>query len=103
MITEILKKLNLKYEDLSSVERETLKSWENALREPSVSVKDLSDFIATQIELAEVQISDYSNDPKKDLYLKAVLRNLRMIQAFIQGPEQRKKWIETHIKQLTKG
>jgi hypothetical protein len=98
-LNKLLEKLNLKWEDLTEEERKTYNSWASVLSSPSVTIEELKKFIPVQIETLEGQQNRYDNSKDKDLFLKAQLRNLKMINAFILGPEQRKKWLEAHIGQ----
>lgn len=102
MLQDLLKKLNLRYEDLREDERATFEQWSKTLSAPAVSINDLKAFLPTQIAMLENQQNDYQNSPQKDLFLKAQLRNLKMIHAFILGPEKRREWLEAHLKALTK-
>jgi hypothetical protein len=102
-LSQLLDRLKLKYEDLTEEEKKTYTEWSEILSQSEVTVDDLKKFIPSQIEQLEHQQNDYQNSKEKDLFLKAQIRNLKMIHAFILGPEQRRKWLEDHInKQLTK-
>jgi hypothetical protein len=100
-LSQLLEKLGLKYEDLTEEEKKTYTQWHEVLSQSEVTIDDLKKFIPAQIEQLEDQQNDYKNSKEKDLFLKAQIRNLKMIHAFILGPEQRRKWLEDHInKQL---
>lgn len=101
-LSKLLEKLGLKYEDLNEDEKKTYQSWSEIYSQPDVSIDDLKKFLPIQIESLEYKLTEYENTKDKDLYLKACLRNLRMIRAFITGPEKRKEWLEKHIEQRTK-
>lgn len=98
----LLEKLGLKYEDLTEEERKTYTEWNETLVQSEVTIDDLKKFIPSQIEQLEHSQNDYQNSKEKDLFLKAQIRNLKMIQAFILGPEQRRKWLEQHIQSRIK-
>lgn len=99
----LLEKLGLKYEDLTEEEKKTYTEWNETLIQSEITIDDLKKFIPSQIEQLEHSQNDYQNSKEKDLFLKAQIRNLKMIQSFILGPEQRRKWLEDHLnKQLTK-
>lgn len=98
----LLEKLKLKYEDLTEDERKTYDEYSQVLSQPEVTIDDLKAFIPAQLKRLQSEQNDYRNTEKKDLYLKAQIRNLEMIYAFIQGPEARKKWLEETLnKQLS--
>lgn len=98
----LLEKLGLKYEDLTEEEKKTYTEWNETLVQSEVTIGDLKKFIPSQIEQLEHSQNDYQNSKEKDLFLKAQIRNLKMIQAFILGPEQRRKWLEQHIQSRIK-
>ncbi len=101
-LSKLLEKLNLKYEDLTAEEKKDYEQWSQVLSQPDVSIDDLKKFIPAQLEILEREQNSYENSKEKDLYLKAQIRNLKMIHAFILGPEQRRKWLEDHLnKKLT--
>lgn len=95
----LLEKFGLKYEDLRDDEKKTYLEWSQTLSQPEIKIEDLKKFIPIHLDMLESQQNDYKNSKEKDLYLKACIRNLRMIHAFILGPEQRKAWLAKHIEQ----
>lgn len=102
VLNDLLDKLKLKYEDLSAEEKKTYEEYAQVLSQPEVTIDDLKAFIPAQLKRLQSEQNDYRNTEKKDLFLKAQIRNLEMIYAFIQGPEARRKWLEETLnKQLT--
>lgn len=93
----LLEKLGIKYEDLREDEKKTYEQWSTVLSQPEITIEDLKKFLPSYIANLEQEQNDYQNSAKKDLYLKACIRNAKMIQAFILGPEQRKQWLEKNI------
>jgi len=103
VLHNLLEKLNLKFEDLTAEEKKAYEEYTAVLSQPEVTIDDLKAFLLAQLKRLQSEQNDYRNTEKKDLYLKASIRNLEMIFAFIQGPEARKKWLEeTLTKQLNK-
>lgn len=96
-LLNLLEKLGIRYESLTAEEKETYNQWNEAFQKPEATIPDLKAFLSRQIEDLEHQLMNYENSERKELYLKACLRNLKMIQAFILGPEQRKKWLEDYL------
>ena len=94
ILNSLLEKLNLKYEDLSAEVKKVYDEWSRTLTLPEVRIDDLKEFIPSQLARLESEQNDYTNSKEKDLFLKAQIRNLKMILAFIQAPEARKKWLE---------
>jgi hypothetical protein len=87
LLHNLLEKLNLKYEDLSAEERKTYQQWGEKLAE---------------LSLVENELLSFENTKEKDLFLKAQVRNLKMLNAFIQGPEHRRKLAQEQINKASK-
>jgi hypothetical protein len=98
----LLEKLGLDYEKLTAEEKKTYQEWSNVLTQPEVTIDDLKKFLPSYIDRLEYDQTSYENKPNKDLYLKAAIRNAKMILAFITGPEKRREWLERHIEQRIK-
>lgn len=94
---KLLDSLKLKFEDLTAEERRTYQRWSEQLTAPEVSIDELKAFLPKELEHLEQQAADYTNSQQKDLYLKAAIRNLQMIQAFISGPEAKKQWLAKYL------
>jgi len=102
MLHKVLEKLGIKgYDELSPEERKTYEQWGQMLAQPDVTLDDLKKFIPLQLSLIENELLSFDNSKEKDLFLKAQVRNLKMIHAFILGPEQRRKWAQEQINKLT--
>jgi len=93
MIEEILKKYNLKYEDLKPVEKETLNTWLDALKQGQLTIDKVRDYIRTMRDSVEHELTKSSVGNKDDLFLKARLRNLMLLEAFLSTPEKAKQAI----------
>lgn len=93
MIEEILKKYNLKYEDLKPVEKETLNTWLDALKQGQLTIEKVRDYIRTMRDSVEHELTKSSVGNKDDLFLKARLRNLMLLEAFLSTPEKAKQAI----------
>lgn len=100
-INDILTKLRIKtILDLTEEERKTYQEWEKVLNKQEVTMQELKEFIEGQMAIATEKFLSYKNTEKKDLFLKAQLRNYKSILAFIQSPAINKEFLENHIKQL---
>jgi|ERR1019366_84833 hypothetical protein len=93
-LNQLLEKLDLRPDDLTIEERKTYEQWSQVYSSSTVTVENLKTFIPTQLEWLRHQQNDYRNSEKKDVYLKATIRNLEMIYAFIMGPEKQKAWLD---------
>ena len=80
----------------------TYDEYSQVLSQTEITMEDLKAFIPAQLKRLQSEQNDYRNTEKKDLFLKAAIRNLEMIFAFIQGPQSRRKWLEETLnKQLS--
>lgn len=102
MLESFLEKLNLRYEDLNAEEKRVYQQWSDTFTQNEVTTADLRKFLPNFIDGLESQLNDYDNKPNKDLYLKAAIRNAKMILAFITGPEKRREWLQKHLEQRMK-
>lgn len=91
---EILQKYNLKYDDLTPVERETLNSWISNLEQGQLSTEKLKDYIHTMKEAVETELTKVGHESKQDIFLKARLRNYMLLEAFLLTPEKAKARME---------
>jgi hypothetical protein len=98
----LLEKLGLSPDKLTEEEKKTYEQWSQTLSQPDVTIDDLKKFLPSYIDRLEYDLNNYENSKDKDLYLKAVLRNAKMMLAFITGPEKRREWLEKHIEQRIK-
>lgn len=94
MIDEFLKRFNLKYEQLTPVERETLNHWMSALQQGAVDVEKIKIYIAAMRAGVENQLCRHEVQDKEDTYLKARLRNYILIEAFLTSPDKAKVELE---------
>jgi len=97
MIDTLLEKVGLKYDDLNSVERETLNTWMEALQKGQVSVEKVKEYITSMKESVELELTKFDLDPKQDLFLKARLRNYMLLDAFLSTPERAKQQMENAV------
>ena len=97
MIDELLEKVGLKYEDLSSVEKETLNTWMEALQKGQLSVESIKEYIISMKEAVESELSKSDLGSKQDIFLKARLRNYMLLDAFLSTPEKAKQQMENAI------
>ncbi len=101
-IHKLLENLGLSYDKLTEEEKKTYTQWSETLTQEDVSIDDLKKFLPSYIDRLEYDLNNYENSKDKDLYLKAALRNAKMMFAFITGPEKRREWLEKHIEQRLK-
>jgi len=94
---EILKKLNINLEDLNEAERQTFERWSSDFESKPIDINSLKDFLNKELTRIDFELSDYKNDPVKDLYLKMQIRNYKIILGFINAPEMKREAVKAEI------
>ena len=97
IIEDVLRKLNLKYEDLNSAEKETLHTWMEALNQNKLTLERVKSYIAAMRDQVEQELTKTNHNCKQDIFLKARLRNYLLLEAFLSTPEKAKEAIDRVI------
>ncbi len=98
MLSKILEKLGVKdYSQLKEQERQTYLQWAEILNKPDVTIEDLKRMLPIEKERLLAELRNFDNDPKKDLYLKAALRNLEMLTDIIVTPEKAREELKSRL------
>lgn len=99
MLAHVLERLGLSYDQLTEEERKTAHEWQKAMDAKPITVEGIKEKLKEEIDRVDKLLINYSNGAKKDLYLKAMKRNLEMLLAFITSPEQSKAQLAVHLKE----
>lgn len=99
MLLEVLKKLGINYENLEEWEKQSFDEYEKRLATKEIKLDDVKDFVSFQISTLQSQLLSYDNSKDKDLFLKACLRNMMILSAFIGSSENQKKQALEELKQ----
>ena len=97
MISKLLEKAGLKYEDLNPLEKETLHVWVDRLQKGAVSVETVRQHISIMKHAVENDLAKHDLGSKQDLFLKARLRNYMLLEAFLSTPEMAREQLENAI------
>jgi|SRR3990167_10424948 len=97
MIDELLEKVGLKYEDLSSVEKETLNTWVDTLQKGQLSLEKVRDYVSSMKQAVEQELAKADLGTKQDTFLKARLRNYMLLESLFTTPEKAQEQIENAI------
>ncbi len=109
MLSNLLEKFNVNYEDLNAAERETLDQWQKALAQKQLTLESVKDYLRSLIEAVEKELADvkestsfwsYIFQHKKDTFLKARLKNYLMLYDFLSAPDKARKYIEQSIQNI---
>lgn len=99
MIDQILERLGMKYEDLNSSEQATLNQWLEALNKSQLSLEQVKTYITTMRDSVSQELIDepeyirilfFKFTNRKQILLKARLRNYLLLEAFLSTPEKAK-------------
>jgi hypothetical protein len=99
-IDAILEKYNVKYNDLTNDERETLHSWITALSNKKITIELIKENIIAMKTAVEQELCKVGHNNKEDLFMKARLRNYMLLEAFLESPEKAKKALEQSLSGL---
>ncbi len=96
MFNKLLKQFGFgyKYEELTKDEQKTVEQWAEGLGNKTLTIDDVKGYIASMRHSVEVEMTAWNLDKDQDLFLKARLRNLMMLDAFLTSPDKAKKAIE---------
>ena len=97
VIEQILTKVGLKYEDLTTAERETLIQWTQVLQSNQLTIPNVKTFVHSLRDSVEQELANTNFNSKQDIFLKARLRNLMLIEAFLSSPEQAQQALDRAI------
>lgn len=96
-IDEILEKLGLKYEDLTSAEKETLFQWTDVLNRNKLTLEGVKTYITSMRDAVEQDLTKTGHNSKEDIFLKARLRNYMLLEAFLSTPEKARQALDRAI------
>lgn len=99
-LLEFLEERGIKYETLTTAEKDTLAQWSQALNKNELTLSSVKDYIRALIEGVERELANYNLDKKQDLFMKARLKNYLMLSDFLTGPEKAQKHIEQSLQNL---
>lgn len=111
MLDDLLKKLNLKYEDLNVSERETMQVWLEQLSKREVTLSDIILHVLSMKEAVEQELINteeylhlffFKIANRKQILLKARLKNYMLIEAFLSTPEKAKRALEAQISAIVR-
>lgn len=100
IVDQILEKYNLKYEDLSRAEQETLHGWLQALSQNELTVRDIKAYVSQMKDAVANELASTSHNSKQDLFLKARVKNYILLEAFLTKADKAKEILEKSLKNI---
>lgn len=100
LFDEILESFGISnYDNLNSAEQETLRSWVEKVEKSVITLDDVKRGVQVMREVIEAEIVNLENDQKKDLFLKARLKNLILLETILTRPERARAALDGYIQQ----
>ena len=100
MIDEILKKFNLKYDNLNEAEKETLRGWLENIKTQKITVEKIKEYIRAMLSGVERELAQDNLSKTKDIFDKARMRNYLLLLDFLESPEKAKKALEKSLRNI---
>lgn len=97
-LTKYLSKIGLKsYDELNIEEKETYKSWQEALSGRKLTDEDVNSFLEIELQMAISRLTEVDLPKETEIFRKMEVKMIRNIQNFLNSPQQEKKLLEAQI------
>lgn len=96
-LDNFLSKFGLKYDDLKEEEREYLTRMVASIAKKELTIRDIENTIKGMIESVARELSEESVPKRKDIFLKARLKNYLLLYDVLTAPEKAKKALEKQL------
>jgi hypothetical protein len=98
ILDKFLKKIGVSsVEELTPEERETYRSWSQALVGRKLTDTDVEQFFTNQIEDCVMKLTTQMLNEREDIFLKAKLDLIRQIKNFLDSPKMEQEVITRQI------
>ncbi|MHA1400142.1 MAG: hypothetical protein ACTSQE_07320 [Candidatus Heimdallarchaeaceae archaeon] len=94
---KMLSSMGLKYDDLSSDEKETYYQMLEVSEKKALSSEEMKNYIQVMIRSVEAELVDTKEKSRKSIFLKARLKNYILLESFLLGPDRAKKSLEKYV------
>ena len=98
MLDQLLEKLGLKFENLTTEERATYLQWAKVLSTQDISIEDLKKLLPNELERANAELRNYENLPKKQLFYQVYASLLTTLTQMIVTPASQRQALRSHLK-----
>ena len=116
VIDEILEKFGLTEKDLDTPgykgELQTLLNMQSSIQKGQVSVESTRQYLASMRDAVEKELIDepefvrvfvFKVENRKQIYLKARLKNYMLLEAYLSSPERMKEMMENMVANIKRG
>lgn len=98
LFTEILQSFGIKdYDSLTSAEQETLRGWVDKVEKSVITLEDVKQGVSVMRQSIESELVNYENNGRKDLFIKARLKNLILIETILTRPERARAALDSYL------
>lgn len=120
LIDEVLQRVGLKYDDLTSSERDTLTMWSQALQNKRLTIEEIRSYVKSMRSGVEKELTEEEVDPatwlniltliiplyglvkkwyqdKKTYSLQARLKNYMLLESFLDTPDRAKQALDQAV------
>lgn len=110
-VDTMLEKFGLKYDDLTQAEKDTFHGMLDALKSNEITVQKIKEYISTMRDSVETELISepefhyifiFKIPNRKEILLKARLRNYMLLESFLTSPEKAKQAIDRALGNLKK-
>ena len=100
LFSQILESFGIKdYDKLNSAEQETLRNWVAKVEKATITLEDVKKGIVVMREMVEAELVKHETQGRKDIYLKARLKNLILLESILNRPDRARAALEGYIQQ----
>jgi hypothetical protein len=93
-----LNKLGVKsYQDLNSEEKETYKSFEEALSGRKLTDEDVANFLDQELQVAIGRLTEVDLPKETEIFRKMEVKMIKKIQNFLNSPQIEKQLLEKQL------
>ena len=98
MLEKLLIKLGVSsYDELTTEERETYRTWSQALQGRKLTDDDVAQFFTLQVEDCVMKLTTQKLNDREDTFLKAKLDLIRQVRNFLDSPRMEREVITRQI------
>lgn len=100
IFSQILESFGIRdYDNLNEDEQVTLRSWVEKIEKAVITLDDVKQGVTAMKEAVEFELSNWKNPYDQDVFLKARLKNLILLDTILNRPEKARAALEGYMKQ----
>lgn len=100
LYTQILESFGITdFDKLTSDEQKTLHTWVNKVEKATITLEDVKRGLMVMREVVEAELVKEETKGRKDIYLKARLKNIILLETILNRPERARSALEGYIQQ----